>query len=167
MGHRFRAFTVVEYIIVVLALGILAIFVIPQFSRASQQSKQNNLKDVMQYLRTQVMVFKAQHQDIPPGYPNGNPMSWPDAGAFAAQMTQHSDISANVGGPGGAFPYGPYLTQVPPNPVNGLNTVKMIGNNDSIPAPDGTTGWIFKPQTQEVFANVKGKDDSGTPYSTY
>jgi type II secretory pathway pseudopilin PulG len=136
MRRRCRAFTVVEYLIVVLALGILAIFVIPQFSRASQQSRQNNLKDVMQYLRTQVMVFKAQHQDIPPGYPYGNPTVMPDAGAFVAQMTQHTDINGIVGD-GGPCQYGPYLTHV------------------------------YKPQTQEVFANVKGQDESGTPYSFY
>lgn len=53
-----RAFTAVEIVIVVVALGILAMVVVPQFSRANQQSKQNQLKDVLQYVRTQVAVFK-------------------------------------------------------------------------------------------------------------
>src|SRR5579862_5766204 len=60
-GRPRRAFTALEIIIAVLALGIIATLVIPQFTRASQQSKQNALKDVLQYLRTQITVFKAQH----------------------------------------------------------------------------------------------------------
>jgi type II secretory pathway pseudopilin PulG len=163
-----RAFTVVEILIVVVALGILGMVVIPQFTRASQQSKQNQLKDVIQYLRTQVAVFKAQHQDIPPGYPQGNPMLSPTPDDFTGQMTHSSDVNCNFSTPGGqTYPYGPYLAAMPTNPVNGKSTVEVIGNNQGIPVADGSTGWIYKPQTQEVIANVVGKDDSGASYATY
>jgi type II secretory pathway pseudopilin PulG len=169
--RRFRAggfrcaFTITEILIVVFALAILATVVIPQFSRASRQSQQNNLKDVIQYLRTQIAVFKAQHQDIPPGYPSGDPMATPTEPAFVTQMTLHSDVSFNLSA--AALPYGPYLSAMPADPVNGRNTVKVIGNNQPMPLPDGSTGWIYQPQTQTVIANVVGKDDSGTYYSTY
>jgi type II secretory pathway pseudopilin PulG len=167
-GRIHRAFTVVEVLIVVVALGILGMLVIPQFTRASQQSKQNQLKDVIQYLRTQVAVFKAQHQDIPPGYPGGDPVQSPTVDAFVTQMTSHSDVNFNLNPPGSpAYPYGPYLSALPTNPVNGRNTVEVVGNNQPVPVPDGTTGWIYKPQTQDIIANIVGKDDSGTPYATY
>jgi type II secretory pathway pseudopilin PulG len=167
-GRRRYAFTVVEIIIVGLVLVILATVVIPQFSRASQQSKQDALKDVLQYLRTQVAVFKAQHQDVPPGYPGGDPTANPAAAAFATQMTEYSDVNCDLSPRAlPTFQYGPYLSQVPVNPVNGSNSVEMIGNNQPIPTPDGKTGWIFKPQTQEIIPNVTGKDGSGTPYSHY
>ena len=172
--RRFRAarsryaFTAVEIVIVCLVLIILATVVIPQFSRASQQSKQNSLHDVLQLLRTQVAVFKAQHQDVPPGYPGGNPTLSPTADAVAAQMTEHSDVNCRLSqNPDGSYQYGPYLSALPVNPMNGSSSVEMVGNNQPLPAPDGKTGWIYKPQTQEIIANVTGKDASGTTYSNY
>lgn len=163
---RYRcAFTVTEILIVVFALAILGTVVIPQFSRASRQSQQNNLKDVIQYLRTQIAVFKAQHQDIPPGYPRGNPMAMPSESALVNQMTCHSDINFNLSM--ATLPYGPYLAKMPANPMNGRDTVKVIGNNQALPLPDGSTGWIYQPQTQTVIANIAGKDDSGTSFSNY
>lgn len=162
------AFTLVEVLIVVVVVGLLATLVIPQFSCANQQARQNSLKDELQYLRTQITVFKAQHQEVPPGYPNGDPMTVPTASAFASEMIEHSDINCNVAGPTlPTYPYGPYLKQLPVDPMNNLCTLKLVGNNQAMPAPDGTTGWIYKVQTQEVMANVKGKDDSGIPYSAY
>src|SRR5271154_1672519 len=86
-----HAFTLVEILIVCLVLVIVATVVIPQFSRASPQSKQDSLKDVLQCLRTQVAVFKAQHQDVPPGYPGGDPAATPTVAAFATQMAEYSD----------------------------------------------------------------------------
>jgi general secretion pathway protein G len=167
-GRAQRAFTVVEILIVGLVLVILATVVIPQFSRASQQSKQDSLKDVLQCLRTQIAVFKAQHQDVPPGYPGGDPTATPAAAAFVAQLTGHTDVDCHLSAQAlPAFQYGPYLRELPVNPVSGSNSVEMIGNNQPIPRPDGKTGWIYKPQTQEIIPNVTGKDGSGIPYSNY
>jgi outer membrane lipoprotein-sorting protein len=36
-----------------------------------------------------------------------------------------------------------------------------------MPPVDGTTGWIYQPQTQQIIANVMGNDSSGTPYASY
>ena len=167
-GRSVRAFTLVEILIIVVVLGILATVVIPQFSMAGQHTRQNRLKDDLQYLRTQIAVFKAQHQDIPPGYRGGNPASSPSADQFAAQMTEHSDLDFRLSASDStSFPYGPYLKQVPLNPVNGSSTFEMVGNNQPMPAPDGRTGWIYKPQTQEVIPNLTGRDDSGAAYSSY
>jgi general secretion pathway protein G len=167
-AHGFRAFTLVEVLIVVIVIGVLATVVIPQFSNSSRQTRQNTLKDELQYLRTQVTVFKAQHQDVPPGYPNGNPLLVPTPLVFVSQMTDHSSVNCRLSQPASPlYPYGPYLGQLPVNPINSLSSIKMVGNNQPLPAADGSTGWIYKPQTQEVIANVKGSDDSGIPYSSY
>jgi general secretion pathway protein G len=163
-----NAFTLIEILIVVVILGILATVVIPQFSNASQQARENTLKDELQYLRTQVAVFKAQHQDVPPGYPGGNPTGTPDVTDLTNQLTLYTDINCNVGSQASAvFAYGPYLSQLPANAVNGLNTFELVGNNQSMPPVDGTTGWIYQPQTQQIIANVMGNDSSGAPYASY
>jgi general secretion pathway protein G len=167
-GRAQHAFTMVEILIVALVLVIVATVVIPQFSRASPQSKQDALKDVLQCVRTQIAVFKAQHQDVPPGYPGGDAAASPTVAAFTTQMAEYSDVNCDLSPRAlPTFQYGPYLSQMPVNPVNGSSSIEIIGNNQPIPTPDGKTGWIYKAQTQEIIPNVTGKDGSGTPYSNY
>jgi general secretion pathway protein G len=165
---RRRGFTLIEILIVVVILGILATIVIPQFTSASQQARENTLKDDLRYLRVQLGVFKAQHRDVPPGYPGGNRLAAPSEADFLAQMMQFTDESCNtnpVVTP--VFKFGPYLGRMPPNPLNGLDTIRVIGNGAAIPAADDTTGWTYKPQTQEFLANSTGNDANGTPYVNY
>src|SRR5262245_10119770 len=86
-----RAFTLIEILIVIVILGILAAIVIPQFSNASHVARENTLKDDLRYLRTQVIVFKAQHRDTPPGYTNGNPLGAATENDFIDQMIKYSN----------------------------------------------------------------------------
>ena len=44
----------------------------PHFASASRLTRENALKDDLRYLRVQIAVFRAQHRDVPPGYPAGN-----------------------------------------------------------------------------------------------
>src|SRR6185295_4442488 len=99
---RRRGFTLIEILIVVVILGILAAIVIPQFSNASHVARENTLKDDLRYLRTQIAVFKAQHRDVPPGYPNGNKLSTPTWNDFQDQMckfTSEKCATAATGSP--------------------------------------------------------------------
>src|SRR3954469_12888331 len=86
-----RAFTLIEILIVLVILGILATIVVPQFSNASMTARENTLKDELRYLRTQVVVYKAQHHDVPPGYPNGDRSTAATGPDFIAQMTKPTD----------------------------------------------------------------------------
>ncbi len=167
-GNPRPGMNVAPLFLVLLVLGVAAFLLLPQFSNAHQQAREDTLKDELRYLRTQIAVFKAQHRDIPPGYENGDPSAFANELAFNEQMCQHTNINCEVNSSTSHyFQYGPYVGQIPANPVNGLNTVEFVQNNQPIPSPDGTTGWIYKPQTQEVIANVKGWDDQGTPYASY
>ena len=88
---RKGGFTLVEILIVVVILGILATIVIPQFSNASINAKENMLKDELRYLRTQIIVYRAQHKDVSPGYPGGDTGQSPTETDFVNQMTKHTD----------------------------------------------------------------------------
>ena len=161
-------FTLVEILIVVVILGILASIVVPQFSNASQTARQNTLREDLQYLRTQINVYEAQHVDVAAGYPGGNSTATPDAADFNSQMTLFTNQLGGTSSTSSAtYALGPYLTQIPTNPVNGMSTVLVVANNAAIPAADGSTGWIYKPQTLEIYANNTGNDTSGVPFSSY
>ncbi len=164
------AFTLVEILIVVVILGILGAVVVPRYTNASQLAKENTLKDELRYLRTQLVVYKAQHRDVPPGYPAGNRNGVPTADDFLKQMTGVSDELGNVGAASAKFRLGPYLSKMPENPLNGLSTVTVVANGQAMPPagmPNGSTGWIYKPQTLEIVPNVSGVDADGIRYIDY
>jgi len=163
-----RGFTLVEVLIVITILGILATIVIPQFSTASETTRENTLKDEMRYLRTQLAVYKAQHEDRAAGYPGGVVTATPTEAALVAQLTMHTDVTGNTSATATAtFKFGPYLSQMPANPINGLNTVRVVPNGAAMPAPDGSTGFIYKPQTLEIIPNLTGTDSAGVAYASY
>src|SRR5437870_688383 len=170
---RARGFTLIEVLIVVVIIGILATVVVPQMSGASKEARDNTLKDEMRYLRTQIQVFKAQHIDKSPGYPGGNISGVPTEQAFLDQMTSYSDENCGTSATATAScKFGPYLSRMPDNPVNGSHAIKMIPNNALLPAPIAAEatqyGWIYKPATQEIIPNLTGYDNDGkTLYSKY
>src|SRR5271155_2740691 len=70
MKHRHirarRGFTLVEILIVVIILGILAAIVIPQFTNASNDARNNSVASTLQTVRSQLELFKIQHSDTAP-----------------------------------------------------------------------------------------------------
>jgi len=161
-------FTLIEILIVVVILGILAAIVIPQFSNASQSARQNTLKDELRYLRTQIVVYGAQHLDVAPGYPGGNNAAAPTSSDFLSQMTLYTNANGGTSSSyGGNYQFGPYLTQMPANPINSYSTLTVVANGATFPTADGTTGFIYQPQTQTIEPNIIGNDTDGVPYSSY
>jgi general secretion pathway protein G len=68
-----RAFTLIEILIVVVILGILAAIVIPQFSDASTEANEANVRSQLQTLRGQLELYKVQHNDV---YPDLDTTQW-------------------------------------------------------------------------------------------
>src|SRR5439155_6816053 len=97
---RKGGFTLVEILIVLIILGILAAIVIPQFTNASQDARKNSLTSQLQTVRSQVELYKLQHQDKLPDLVT---TGWT---LLTSKSTAQGTISAS-----GSF--GPYLQQIP------------------------------------------------------
>jgi prepilin-type N-terminal cleavage/methylation domain-containing protein len=164
-----RGFTLVEILIVVIILAILAAVVLPQFSNASQEARSSMLRDDLRLLRAQVQVFKAQHRGVAPGYPNCDPTAAPDEATFVAHLTMASNTDGATAAPGTpGFRWGPYMSRMPPNPVNELATVQMLQDADPIPAnADDSHGYVYHAATQTLLADSPGVDPKGVRYIDY
>jgi len=132
--HVRRAFTLVEILIVVVVLGILASVVIPQFTDASSDAKMSAIQADLATMRTQLQLYKLQHDD-----------NFPALATFVNQMTLSSKADGTTAAIGTAgFPYGPYVISIPNNPYTGTNTVTAGAADTSAWYYDENTG-IFRP----------------------
>jgi len=121
-------FTLVEILIVVVILGILAAIVIPQFTEASTEAKTSSLCTDLQTVRSQIELYKVQHNDLLPGETASV--------TFVQALTQKTDIAGALSATGA---YGPYLQKIPTNQFNDLSTVRLDGAD----AGANTAGWRF------------------------
>ncbi len=164
-----RAFTLVEILIVVVLLGVLAAIVIPSVARSGTTARESALASDVSLLRRFILIYKSHHLEVAPGYPNGNESATPTGDVFTEQATLSSNSSgrtAAIGTPG--FPYGPYLSRLPVNPLNNLSAVQMVSNDNPFPAAaDNSHGWICKPQTGEIRPDNPGTNDRGIAYYDY
>ena len=167
-----KAFTLVEVLIVVSILGILAALVIPQFRSHAEEAKESAAKDNLRILRQQIEIYAAQHNGVPPGYPYGDTTATPVYAFLAAQLIKPTDAAGKVaplGTPAPSYPFGPYISTLPPNPFNNIRIISVLGNNEQFPA-DATGesfGWIYKPAAKEIRLNWPGTDKKGVRYYDY
>ena len=131
-----KGFTLVEILIVVVILGILAAIVIPQFSDASTQSKLSSCRTTLQSLRSQIELYKIQHNDTPPAL-----------ATFGNEMTLYSDASGGTAAAKDATHiYGPYMQRVPTNPWN---------DSETLAAADAAgVGWVYDEATGDIYIGI-------------
>jgi general secretion pathway protein G len=114
-----KGFTLVEILIVVVILGILAAIVIPQFTNASTEAKESSLVSNLQSIRSQVELFKIQHNDILPGEilnADGSITAATPAtlvNAFCFKTDQYGNVGTTA-----THRFGPYMQKLPVNPFS-------------------------------------------------
>lgn len=166
---RKEGFTLVELMIVVSILGILAAIVLPTFQGNTAEAKVSSAKTNLQVLRSQIEMYKMQHNGYPPGYVNGSGVS---NLYVAPQLEGTTDVAGNPSGTkqtSASYPLGPYLTKVPVNPFNGLSAISYIDDPSSLPATaiGETYGWYYHRESGTIYLNYPGTDAEGVAYIDY
>ena len=125
MKRNSRGFTLVEILIVVIILGILAAIVIPQFTNASNDARNNSVASTLQTMRGQIELFKIQHAD-----------TVPTEGSLVTLLTSKTNTTGTVLTAGVTTGYlGPYVQTFPINPINGLSVVGTQAGTG--------VGWVY------------------------
>jgi general secretion pathway protein G len=144
---RRGGFTLIEVLIVVVIMAVLAATIIPQFSTSTKDARESNLRFNLQTLRTQIELYKVQH--------NG---TLPDGTQNLKQLTAASDSTGALSTSGqvdATHPFGPYVQgAIPSQPFSGSTTVRldtgMAGTTPTATAAPGG-GWIYRASTGEIW----------------
>jgi len=147
MKRNARGFTLVEILIVVIILGILAAIVIPQFTNASNDARNNSLSSTLQTVRSQIELYKIQHNDTPPAATS----MWTHM-LFPSNTTGTTNTTANA-----TYPFGPYLQQAPVNPINGQSAVATTAATN--------VGWVYTINNGQY--TIQAVDTTGTGVLAY
>ncbi len=150
MRNMRAGFTLVEILIVVIILGILAAIVIPQFANASSSAKASSVRSTLQSIRSQIELYKIQHNDTPPTITQ----MW-------TALTGPTDSTGNTSTTnGGVFVNGPYLQQLPKNPLNNNNTAV-----ETVAAASTADGWYYTVNAGTY--TFLARDGAGATITTY
>jgi prepilin-type N-terminal cleavage/methylation domain-containing protein len=166
---RKQAFTLIELILVVTILGILASLIVPTFQGHVLTAKEAAAKDSLKVMRTQIELYKMEHNGIPPGYISGSGASTALLVLqFTATTTDTGAVSPSTI-PAGAYVNGPYVRKIPENPFNNLSTIAYVpeGTEFSLAVDGSTSGWLYKKETAEFKINWTGTDSEGTSFNDY
>ena len=154
-----QGFTLIELLIVVGFLVLVAGVTVPQYFRATAQSREEALVTDLEAVRRAIRQYTEDHHGALPGTHGGACSET----TFVRHLTRRSDARGNPAN-NGAF--GPYLSAgIPPNPFNGLDTVDVVGTAE-MPPPDGMTGWRYLAATGEFRANIAGTAPSGARFTS-
>lgn len=147
-----RGFSIAELMIVAAIIGILAALVVPYMGNHALEAKEAATRDNLRILRDAIEFYAVRHGDTAPGYEGDNRQTQPTAECFRRQLV----VEANC------------LRRIPTNPLNGLDTIRIIGNDEAFPAQGtGAFGWIYKPATGTIRVDWPGSDPQGALYATY
>ena len=134
MKAKRNAFTLVEILIVVVIMAVLAATIIPQFTASTKDAQESTVIFNLQALRSQVEMYKAQH--------NGNPPTTLDLLTKKTSATHSTTTNATLG---------PYLLRIPENPFNNQVGVGVASSDPPAAAGGATDGWLYNATSGKVY----------------
>jgi general secretion pathway protein G len=134
-----RAFTLVEILIVVVILGILAAIVVPQMTGATQDASINTTYSELQKIRRHVLIYKARNANALPDVAE-------DSGTWGQLIGSEHLLSAPIN----AW-------------VGSENSRRIVFGNAPDAAYQQDYGWIFDPDTGNVWAGGFDANDEPLP----
>ena len=136
--NRRGGFTLVEVLIVVVIMAVLAATIIPQFSDSTRDAQRNTANFNLHTLRSQIQLYKAQHDGKVPT-------------ATLVELTSKTDAAGTVG-TGTTHVYGPYVDVIPENPLHNSNLVRAAAANPPTAASGAAdAGWLYHAATGNVW----------------
>jgi general secretion pathway protein G len=139
------------------ALGVLKAVLNPK--AAADEARLSSLETNLQTIRSQLLLYKTQHNEMYPGADFGL--------NFTPQLTQYTDFSGKTSAAASPqFPFGPYLQNLPANPFSGSRAVMIVNNPATgFHPPEKDGGWWFNAATGEFRANLtdEHKTQEGQP----
>ena len=140
--HARNAFTLIEILIVVVIMAVLAATIIPQFSSSVDDSKANQQSFNLHSLRTQIELYRLQHNGVFPAITNN-----------LEQLTSRTLVTGVVDSSG---TLGPYIFEaIPDNPITQSNVVTATTTGKNY----GGGGWLYNASTGEIWADQLTNED--------
>ena len=138
-----RAFTIIEMLMVIVALAIMAGVVIPQVSSAVDDAKQGTMLANLHELTNAIERYRMDHSGQPPDQVVGRSLP---------QLTAKTDVDGNMGS-GPEYIYGPYLSRFPENPLS--DTAQVFQVSSAPPTNlDKRIGWAYHLDSGQIWAGM-------------
>ena len=152
-------FTLIELLVVVIILSVLAAIVVPMFRGSLDGARLSALDTELGAIRSAISQYTLEHGHAPGAVPSvgicavgtNTDTATPGAAAFVAHMTQYTTnsgiaCSESDASSGGSIIFGPYLRQIPENPMTNDNTVVAIQTGSEVldvTGSDTEGGWFY------------------------
>jgi len=154
------------------ALAIVAAvgwMVQPTYTFARNLRHETAMWDELRYMRSQIMIYRAEHDGLYPGFPDGDPTATPSAAIMIAQLSKYTDKYGNVSDQRTeTHTFGPYITQMPVNPITQTPAVRILHRSQDVLADyELLGGWVYVPSQGVIAADAPGEDMLGVRYRDY
>ena len=144
MRHRNNSgkaqLTLVNAVILAVVIAIGGGVGVPLIEKSSARARRTAMLQSLHMLRTQIELYKAQHNGNPPVlFRNTFP-----------QLVRATNAAGIPGHPGDDYPHGPYLrTGIPVNPITNRSMVTLTEDFPPTEA-SGNGGWIYHQQSGRI-----------------
>jgi general secretion pathway protein G len=131
MKTEHKSFKLFEFALIAAVLSSVGFTIIPQFTQAGNEDNIINMMGMLHQMRSQIDLYKAQHNGILPP-------------ANKAEVFHNAMTKKDANG------FGPYMSQLPINPFNKLNSVRITTEPDQ---GSGAYGWCYNSVTGDFYAD--------------